>query len=357
MDDRKALMAAIIANPDEDTPRLALADWLQEHGDTHDQARAEFIRLQIEAAQLPEGGAARKVLDASAKKLEKKHFAAWIAPLLTFDKTRTVADEVGRPFLRGLYQFVLIGSPQLLHKDSQPLIADALAAIGVEELLAGTTKRIKELASCPAIRWVARFSYAGADDAALEAFATSPNFTHLSGLELGESTATDVGLKAFAKTSGMTRLTSLGIASGGGDTKPRGKYTVAGILALLHSERFPLLISLDLENDQPVKFDWKTFFADTSLKRLNCLRLRSGEPVATLAACRHLTNVREIRINSGVITDDDANTLLANSAFAKLTKLYMYGTNWGRPRLSKPVEKRLRDRFGKTVLNYAPEER
>ena len=35
MDDRRALMAAILANPDEDTPRLALADWLQEHGDEH----------------------------------------------------------------------------------------------------------------------------------------------------------------------------------------------------------------------------------------------------------------------------------------------------------------------------------
>jgi len=32
MDDRRALMAAIAANADEDTPRLALADWLDEHG-------------------------------------------------------------------------------------------------------------------------------------------------------------------------------------------------------------------------------------------------------------------------------------------------------------------------------------
>jgi uncharacterized protein (TIGR02996 family) len=30
MDERRALMAAIITNPDEDTPRLALADWLQD---------------------------------------------------------------------------------------------------------------------------------------------------------------------------------------------------------------------------------------------------------------------------------------------------------------------------------------
>jgi len=53
MDDRHALMAAIIANPDEDTPRLVLADWLDENGDEHDHGRAEFIRLQCELARFP----------------------------------------------------------------------------------------------------------------------------------------------------------------------------------------------------------------------------------------------------------------------------------------------------------------
>jgi len=47
MSDEDALLAAIAAHPDEDTPRLAYADWLQEH-DQH--IRAEFIRLQIDIA-------------------------------------------------------------------------------------------------------------------------------------------------------------------------------------------------------------------------------------------------------------------------------------------------------------------
>jgi uncharacterized protein (TIGR02996 family) len=32
MSDREALYAAILAHPDDDTPRLVFADWLQEHG-------------------------------------------------------------------------------------------------------------------------------------------------------------------------------------------------------------------------------------------------------------------------------------------------------------------------------------
>lgn len=45
-----ALLKAIIANPDEDTPRLVYADYLQENGDDE---RAEFIRVQVALALLP----------------------------------------------------------------------------------------------------------------------------------------------------------------------------------------------------------------------------------------------------------------------------------------------------------------
>src|SRR4051812_42470214 len=45
MTDRDALLKAVLANPEEDTPRLALADWLDEHGEPD---RGEFIRTQIE---------------------------------------------------------------------------------------------------------------------------------------------------------------------------------------------------------------------------------------------------------------------------------------------------------------------
>jgi uncharacterized protein (TIGR02996 family) len=45
MGDRAALYAAVCANPDDDTPRLVFADWLQEHGE---EKRAAFIRSQID---------------------------------------------------------------------------------------------------------------------------------------------------------------------------------------------------------------------------------------------------------------------------------------------------------------------
>ncbi|MBL8800196.1 MAG: TIGR02996 domain-containing protein [Planctomycetia bacterium] len=44
-----SLLRTIIDQPDDDTPRLIYADWLEEQGE---QPRAELIRVQVEAADL-----------------------------------------------------------------------------------------------------------------------------------------------------------------------------------------------------------------------------------------------------------------------------------------------------------------
>ncbi len=50
MSDHDALLAAICADPDEDTPRLAFADWLDENNQSE---RAAFVRAQIDIARTP----------------------------------------------------------------------------------------------------------------------------------------------------------------------------------------------------------------------------------------------------------------------------------------------------------------
>jgi uncharacterized protein (TIGR02996 family) len=49
--DSQAILAAILAAPQDDAPRLAYADWLDENGQ---EDRAEFIRLQIKIKDVPE---------------------------------------------------------------------------------------------------------------------------------------------------------------------------------------------------------------------------------------------------------------------------------------------------------------
>lgn len=52
MTDRAALLAAIRANRDDDTARLAFADWLEDRCDPPEPERAEFIRVQVELSHL-----------------------------------------------------------------------------------------------------------------------------------------------------------------------------------------------------------------------------------------------------------------------------------------------------------------
>src|SRR5262245_17112655 len=51
MIENEALSAAILADPDDDRPRLVYADWLEQHGQFD---RARLIRVQIETARLPD---------------------------------------------------------------------------------------------------------------------------------------------------------------------------------------------------------------------------------------------------------------------------------------------------------------
>src|SRR4051794_9011500 len=53
MSQQDALLAAVRADPDDDTACLAYADWLEETGGADESRRAEFIRVQSERARLP----------------------------------------------------------------------------------------------------------------------------------------------------------------------------------------------------------------------------------------------------------------------------------------------------------------
>jgi uncharacterized protein (TIGR02996 family) len=79
MSDQAAFLTAIRADPDDDPTRLVYADWLDEHGDERDRARAEFIRAQIELERLEEWSERRLDLEERAIDLFKLHGAGWRA--------------------------------------------------------------------------------------------------------------------------------------------------------------------------------------------------------------------------------------------------------------------------------------
>ena len=78
MSDEPALLVAIRAHPDEDTPRLIYADWLDENGRPD---RAEFIRIQC----APD---ADEVARDRAAELQERNYGKWLAGLPRFSDTR-----------------------------------------------------------------------------------------------------------------------------------------------------------------------------------------------------------------------------------------------------------------------------
>src|SRR5262245_4478035 len=76
-----ALLDAILDDPEDDTPRLVYADWLEEHGDEADADRAAFIRVQVDLARLGEGDPRRGELLARERDLRQTHEGEWTAPL------------------------------------------------------------------------------------------------------------------------------------------------------------------------------------------------------------------------------------------------------------------------------------
>jgi uncharacterized protein (TIGR02996 family) len=74
MTDEHALLAAIGANPDDDTVRLVYADWLDEHDRPE---RAEFIRLQIRLHRRNTADIVAMALRAREHALMLTHEAAW----------------------------------------------------------------------------------------------------------------------------------------------------------------------------------------------------------------------------------------------------------------------------------------
>jgi uncharacterized protein (TIGR02996 family) len=86
--DEAALRAAIIQHPDEDTPRLAYADLLDEIGGDSNQARAEFIRLQIRLeASRPDASRPDYQSEVRAADLLASHGGEWVGGISGRDVT------------------------------------------------------------------------------------------------------------------------------------------------------------------------------------------------------------------------------------------------------------------------------
>ncbi len=209
LNDRDSLLAAILAHPEEDTPRLMFADWLKDNGDTD---RGEFVRLQVEAAHAEPFSPEALGMERAAQQLLERHGGAW---------ARHVAERaVGWRFSRGFVEHAAV-NPAVFARDAAALFAaEPVRSLQVARFAFTTPLApLDAFFNLPQMARVARLDFAGfarlPDE--FEAFAVafkvaSPRLDRLTDLGLRNSAVQPQWLRALLAGGELPALAGLDLA-------------------------------------------------------------------------------------------------------------------------------------------------
>ncbi|HVL16313.1 MAG TPA: TIGR02996 domain-containing protein [Gemmata sp.] len=290
MSDESHFIAAMAADPDDDTPRLVFADWLDEHGQPE---RAEFIRLQCRPDRDDPAVSRRN------EELLQAHRGEWEAPL------RALEAEVH--FRRGFPYFLQVDIARLAeylsilalapdwhlilardhdardhdNGDPPPEPCSRLGSAPLSDRIRGlifawaswTWDELDAILTPPVIRavrelrfgdddakeetldWLVHLpltlsvlgfggdSYAGVGDEGCRVIANAPQFASLRGLELTNNEIGPDGVAALATSPYLCGLRDLDLAGGSNSANMIGPEGAAHIA---ESDNFHQLESLNL---------------------------------------------------------------------------------------------------------------
>ena len=187
MTDLQSLYAGICAQPDEDTPRLALADFLDEQGGKDNQFRADFIRTHCQLSREEPWSKPWRELNARWGKLRGraddlaiKHKLPWVAHL----KGRIRAFY----FDRGLVGELTLFSKRFVNEGASYFEQDPIRGVKFVKLdsTVGTVKS-DVLFACQHLARLAKLDLdgSGLSDAQLSDLGASPHLKGLRRLGLG----------------------------------------------------------------------------------------------------------------------------------------------------------------------------
>jgi uncharacterized protein (TIGR02996 family) len=299
MTDEAALLAAIRDSPDDDLPRLAYADWLDENGATEgDRARAEAIRVQCELARLPDDHELYSELQARELRLFSRHGAGCredVQALVEFRRGMLEVWKYAYPdrcgvggaglFARHPVREVWLTRPDD-NGDPPTLWGDALAdcphAARIETLrIVGGADRfpfsdVLSVLSSPHLTGLTTLDLSGAQfgpghgdpglfdllgprgrrPAALRRRRRAvpsragagllPSLRNLRRLSLNRNQLTDHGLRLLLDSPLAETLTHLDLSHNGGERQGEPGVTAEGIRALVESPLWPRLEELNL---------------------------------------------------------------------------------------------------------------
>lgn len=315
-----SLVRAAKLHPRDEDARLVLADWLEEHGDSADVARAAFVRAQVRAAQPATPPDQRDALTRQADRLLDQHRLDWLGPLDPLTRGRAGSWERGFLHLRA---------------DLDPVTDKAARRLGDGEAVAwlerlqvslGNDDHVRRLVASPVLPHVAGLVVAGASMGvqAARLLANSPAVGGLVALDLNYNHLGNAGAAALAESPHLDHLETLdlwmnSIGARGAEALAAGRWTrlravnlggnalrAAGVAALADSPVFA-----------PV---------ETLLIWGNNIGLAGTR---ALAQSRRLTQLHTLYLNENRVGRRGAEALAAWPQVAKLRLLSVWGNQLG----------------------------
>jgi uncharacterized protein (TIGR02996 family) len=307
MTEDEAFLQDILDRPDDDTPRLVYADWLEEHGQSE---RVEFIRVQCELAKLEE-----------------------------WDERWDELKQREQRALRGSRKEWLGGAEGLVRKwefrrgflDSAHVRPNDLAAFG-EELFRRTPLRHVRLSGTfgdPALRALAasphlakvrslEFYYFRLGAPRLAVLVASPHLGGLRALQLDGCRIGPDGARLLAGSPNLAGLTELRLR--------HGEIGPAGAAALAASPHLARLEALDLTGNGIADEGLTALAGSPHLANLTDLRVQSNhigpQGVEALTAARHWRLTR-LSLGANPLGNEGVRLLTASPHAAHLTWLQL----------------------------------
>ena len=367
----EALLAAVIATPDDDLVRLVYADYLEETGDPE---RGELIRVQCELARLPEWDRLAAELRHRERLLLARHGRRWHAELPTLNGVtwgafrRGFVAEIGVPDCDVLVRSAdrLIAAtplrtvslrdlpPRPLNAPSLPWLtglrltdrvgfeADRLERLLdsplAERLTALNLRRVGDRTAVAVVVGLAGLTRltrldltdCGIGDAEIWDMGTSGHLARLESLSLDDNDyypagegITDDGAECFATARTFARLSALSLAGNG--------LTTTGVRRLLTSRTLTSLERLNLASNGAITAEaFATTVGPARWKSLDLTRIpsRTGQrqSLAALARCPQLSRLERLTLSHGSAADGGMAAFAASPPAATLRDLRVRDT-------------------------------
>jgi uncharacterized protein (TIGR02996 family) len=324
MSDGFALLRAIEEAPEDDTPRLAYADWLDEGGDGPVRrlsaaarlARAEFIRAQCELAALSARRGFSEVLIERQHSLREAYNDDW----MSLSPVKLLTDYLCAQ--RGFISRVGLNAPSFVRHGETLAATMPLHHLRLEQVRAGSAT----LAGCPTLAHVRILDVSGHKlrNAGMMNLARCPHFTHLHTLDLSGN---QLGIAAAEALAGscMPRLIALTLSDN--PIKDRG------LIALVRSPLMRGLTALHLAGCELTHRSVTALVQSPAAARLteldlSCNRGLGPQGIAALASAT-FTGLRSLSLTHctepRVLMDDGITALVQSPVVANLRRLAVIG--------------------------------